>query len=266
LILYIGNMIKDYLETGIKEVIEKHPPVADVLKQYDIGCVSCGLGTCLLKDVVEIHNLSNDDETALMKTVFSILYPGQEPSLPVRERKAKSPPAGGAYSPPIKKLVDEHLLIKRLLALIPGIVETLDVESQDGRLLVKGCLDFIQSFADRFHHAKEEQILFKCFDENLDIIKTMCADHENARARVRRMLAALERHDGESIKAELMGYQALLAEHIKKEDEILYRWMEKNLSMTQIGELFARFREKEQEFGDQPQKYAQFIQDIEIKV
>ena len=32
------------------------------------------------------------------------------------------------YSPPIKKLVDEHVLIKRWIALIPEVVKNLDVK------------------------------------------------------------------------------------------------------------------------------------------
>ena len=34
-------------------------------------------------------------------------------------------------------------------------------------------VDFIRSYADRFHHAKEEELLFACFDEELDILKAM---------------------------------------------------------------------------------------------
>jgi hemerythrin-like domain-containing protein len=258
-------MIKEHLDSGIKEVIQKYPAVADLLKRYDIGCVTCGLGTCLLKDVVKIHDLSIEDETALMRSVAGVIYPGQEIPLPVSERMKKSMNSGAAYSPPLKMLVDEHVLIKRLLALIPRLIENLDVESSAGRQLVSQCLGFIQSFADKFHHAKEEEILFKCFDEKLDIIQTMCADHEKARARVRHMLAALEKRDKAAIAEDLKAYQELLSEHIKKEDEILYRWMERNLSMTQIGELYSRFREKESEFGDESKKQARFIQDLESK-
>jgi hemerythrin-like domain-containing protein len=258
-------MINEYLDSGIKEVIQKYPAVAELLKRYDIGCVTCGLGTCLLKDVVQIHDLSVEDETALMRSIAGVIYPGQDIPLPVSERKSKSVNPRAGFSPPLKMLVDEHVLIKRLLALIPRLIENLDVESPEGRQVVSQCLGFIQSFADKFHHAKEEEILFKCFDGKLDIIQTMCADHENARARVRHMLSALERRDKAVMAEDLKAYQELLSEHIKKEDEILYRWMERNLSMTQIGELFSRFKEKEREFGDEPKKQARFIQDLESK-
>jgi len=57
----------------------------------------------------------------------------------------------------------------------------LDLESEEGRQLIRdGGLISSASYADRFHHAKEEDILFKFFDENLDMVKVMCEDHKTA--------------------------------------------------------------------------------------
>ena len=39
----------------------------------------------------------------------------------------------------------------------------------------------------------------------------------------------------------LRAYGALLTEHIRKEDEVLYPWMDRELSTAQVGELFSRF-------------------------
>ena len=36
-----------------------------------------------------------------------------------------------------------------------------------------------------------------------------------------------------------------MTEHIKKENEVLYPWIERGLSTTQVGELFAKFNEAE---------------------
>ena len=49
--------MQNFLDMSIKEVIEKHPGVGDLLDEYDIGCVPCTVATCLLKDIVTIHNL-----------------------------------------------------------------------------------------------------------------------------------------------------------------------------------------------------------------
>ena len=262
----LGLSMQEYLDKNIKDIIREFPRVADALNRHNIGCVTCGLGTCLFKDIVEIHALDPVEEAALLAEISRVIYPDREVAIPRIERKSRPQSRETAYSPPMKKLVDEHLLIKRLLAMIPGIIEGLDLSTEPGRQVIRQSVDFIRSYADKFHHAKEEDILFKCFDGNLDIIKTICADHENGRARVREILAALERQDRETVISNLEAYAALLTEHIKKEDDILYRWMDRNLTMSQIGELFSRFSEKDKEFAGTPEKYQELITRLEKKI
>ncbi|MCP4274722.1 MAG: hypothetical protein GY781_22585, partial [Gammaproteobacteria bacterium] len=157
------------------------------------------------------------------------------------------------------------VLIKRWIALIPKVVNDLDVETEEGRQLILKGIDMIRSFADKFHHAKEEEILFKYFDENSDILKVMHDDHTQARGLVKAMLDALERRDQKNIAENLMAYKELLTEHIRKEDEILYPWMDNQLSTRQVGELFVKFTEADQQMGFSPDKYEHFINQLEIK-
>ncbi len=258
--------MEEYLNKGIKEIIEEFPTVADVLNRYDIGCAPCGVGSCLLRDIVEIHNLTPEDETALMAGIARIISPDGDTLIPRVERKSEPATGPVSYSPPMQKLVDEHVLIKRLVAAIPGVIEHLDAASEPGRQIIRDVIDFIRSYADKYHHAKEEDVLFKYFDEDLDILKTMHADHENGRARVRAILAALDQQDGVTIATQLMAYHELLTEHIKKEDEILYRWMDRMLSSDQIGQLAAKFDRKEQQFGDITTKYVELVNQLETKI
>ena len=50
--------MEKYLNQGIKPLIEQFPVLGDILNKYDIGCTDCTGGSCLLKDVVAIHNVS----------------------------------------------------------------------------------------------------------------------------------------------------------------------------------------------------------------
>ena len=257
--------MEEYLNKGIKEIITQFPEVENILNEYDIGCAPCSIGSCLLKDIIEIHNLSPEVEGELMARIAKAIYPDREVEIPRIKRKPKADPREIRYSPPMEKLVYEHILIKRWAALIPEVINNLDVASEQGRQLIIDGIDFIRSYADKYHHAKEEGILFKYFDENLDIIKAMQQDHENARARVRAMLEAVDRKDKEVIAENLNAYQELLTDHIKKEDEILYPWMDRNLSITQIGELFSKFSGKDEELSNTPGKYEDFINRLEEK-
>jgi len=49
-------------DAQIQEVIKNHPRIGEILEKYEIGCVTCGVGICLLKDVVSIHALGDEVE------------------------------------------------------------------------------------------------------------------------------------------------------------------------------------------------------------
>ena len=254
-----------YLNRGIKEVIKEFPPVEKILDEYGIGCGPCAVGLCLLKDIVSIHNLPPEEEQEMMARLFQVIHPGQKIEIPRRERKAETKPREFNYSPPMKRLVEEHLLIKRWLALIPGILQTLNLELEEDRQLIRDGVDFIRSYADRFHHAKEEDILFKYFDENLDMVKVMREDHRTGRNHVKAIMEAVERKDRETVVQRLNAYWDLLTQHIKREDEIMLPWMDKQLSISQVGEMFSHFLEVEDRMDSDPKRYEDFIDRMEKK-
>jgi len=257
--------METYVHRSIKEVIKEFPSLEKILDEYGIGCGPCAVGLCLLKDIVSIHNLPADDEREMMARISQVISPGHPVQIPERKRKEEAQPKVLAYSPPVKRLVDEHVWIKRWIARIPEVVKTLDIDTEEDRQLILEGLDFIRTYADRYHHEKEENVLFKFFDENLDMIKVMIEDHRSARAHVRTILDALERKDQNTIVQHLLAYRGLLTEHIKREDEIMFPWMDQRFSLSQVGELFSRFQEAEEKIGYAPQKYEDFVLRLEKK-
>ena len=259
--------METYLNTPIKEVISKFPKVGEILEEYEIGCVPCTVGSCLLKDIIEIHNLSEEDEQEVLVRVAKVIYPDRNIKIPKIERKAKTRSKEIRYSPPMKKLVDEHVLIQRWIALIPQVLEHLDVESPEDLKIISEGADFIRSYADKFHHAKEEDILFKYFDENLDVLKTMLEDHTKGRGHVKALIEAVEKKNKKGIVEHLNAYRELLTEHIKKEDEILYPWMDRNLSVKEVGELFSKFNDVDEISGNGvTERCRAFVIKVEEKV
>lgn len=251
------------LRTPIKEITAGHPAVGDILEEYGIGCVPCSVGTCLLADIVEIHNLPPQDEGELMSRIAAVIHPGRAVVLPQPRKDRAAGARAISYSPPMKALVDEHRNIKRFLALVPAILERFDPASEADRQRMLDGVDFIRSYADRFHHAKEEDILFACFDPGLDILKAMHEDHERGRAHVRGVIEALEQRDRDGVAAHLAGYAGVLSEHIKKEDEILYTWMDRNLPVRKMGELFAQFLAVDERFAEDRKKFEAFLARLE---
>ena len=254
------------LNKEIKKIIEACPEVGRILDEYGIGCVPCSLGSCLLKDVVGIHNLDPEQEATLMYRIEKAIYPDRNISKPVVDMTKKSAPKKISYSPPVKKLVDEHVLIKRLLALIPVIVDYTESSMKVDKDLILRCVDFIRTYADKYHHMKEEDILFKYVDENAEVIQIMYKDHDTGRNHVRQVVEGAEKGNKAQIKEHLLAYGELLTQHIKKEDEILYPWIDRQLSTTQVGGMFRKCNEADASVGDElPRKYEKFIAELEEK-
>jgi hemerythrin-like domain-containing protein len=132
-----------------------------------------------------------------------------------------------------QRLKDEHQLILRMLTLLEKNARLTEEGSfHDYRFYLDG-VDFIRNYADRFHHAKEEDILFEALIENgmpraNSPVAAMLMEHDLGRAFVRGMEEAATRAvkgeagQDEAIVSNARGYLELLREHISKEDEILY--------------------------------------------
>jgi hemerythrin-like domain-containing protein len=139
-------------------------------------------------------------------------------------------------------LVDEHKLILRMI----GLLEKNAPETAVGRYLnwqfYRDGIDFIRS-ADRFHHAKEEDVLFKALIDNgmpkeNSPVAAMLMEHDQGRGYVRSMeIAMQEAQAGRTdacrvIAANFLAYAALLRDHIDKEDTILYPLAERVIPET----------------------------------
>ncbi|PLX82296.1 MAG: hypothetical protein C0617_14305 [Desulfuromonas sp.] len=58
---------------AINKVIEEHPAIGEILQKHDIGCVTCGVGICLLGDVVTIHALGDEAEARIEREIADYL-------------------------------------------------------------------------------------------------------------------------------------------------------------------------------------------------
>jgi hypothetical protein len=66
--------LKDGLgQLAIRDVIAQHPRIGEILNDYEIGCVTCGVGICLLKDVVDIHALGAELEQKIEAEINAYL-------------------------------------------------------------------------------------------------------------------------------------------------------------------------------------------------
>ena len=135
------------------------------------------------------------------------------------------------------ELMDEHQLILKYLDLMERYIEFSQTNRSENLLLDKAqdFISFIQRFADSYHHAKEEDILFKYLQapgvlSHCNPLPVMLSDHEQGRMYTQNMKDALANNDLKTLCDNAYAYSQTLKHHIFKEDNILYPMAENGLS------------------------------------
>ena len=67
------NFINGLGEKSIQDVMQNYPEIGEILARFDIGCTTCKVGICLLKDVVSIHGLPKEDEAKIESEINEYL-------------------------------------------------------------------------------------------------------------------------------------------------------------------------------------------------
>lgn len=114
---------EEFLNVGIKTLIQKYPAVGEILKKYNFICSTCSIGICRLGEIARIYGLSAAESDELIYQVKRAIYPEIKIEKPkVRHVLRKSP---YEPSPSLKILVDKYPWIRTLLDFAPSIVRTI---------------------------------------------------------------------------------------------------------------------------------------------
>ena len=174
---------------------------------------------------------------------------------------------------PTDTLKEEHKVIERMLKVMEAISDRLEKEEDISPDVFENVIDFIQTFADRCHHAKEEDLLFdlaisRGIPKRGSPIGVMLFEHDQGRNFVKGMVQALEEYikGNKSVRSSLAenarGYAELLSQHIEKENYILYPMINNVLTEDDQKELLEKFEEVEHEqIGEE--KHHQYIDLVE---
>ena len=125
----------------------------------------------------------------------------------------------------------EHRLIERLLKLFEGQIIKIRQENNIDPVFIDTAVDFIRIFADRTHHGKEEDILFrdlgkkKLSAEHARIMNELVEEHKYARTIVGKLVEAKEKilMGNKAVVKDMISCLKELSEfypkHIEKEDK-----------------------------------------------
>jgi len=177
---------------------------------------------------------------------------------------------------PTEQLVAEHDIIERMLKVLNEAADRLEKGEPVAAELFVQAADFIQNFADRCHHAKEEDILFKLMGERGvptqgGPIAVMLLEHDQGREFRRGLADAAERlKSGDASAAHAVienarNYSALLSQHIQKENNILYPMANQILSEEDQQNLQREFERVENDVVGKGvhEKYHHLVEELE---
>jgi hemerythrin-like domain-containing protein len=163
---------------------------------------------------------------------------------------------------PIGPLMIEHRLIERLLSLMARefkrIKDNVDVDPEFAFVdpgFIDTAVDFIRTYADRCHHGKEEDLLFKALagkdltPEHRQTMEELIRDHAWARETTASLVKAKDGYLLEKPGAldDLMDHMGKLVDfyprHIDKEDQHFFIPCMSYFSEAERAELLARMYE-----------------------
>jgi hemerythrin-like domain-containing protein len=156
---------------------------------------------------------------------------------------------------PIGLLMIEHRLIERMVELLGRALHRMHEDAEADTHLIATGVDFLRIYADRTHHGKEEDILFRelrgkpLSNEHRDIMQQLIQEHTWAREAVGRLSGANEQYrrgQKEMLRPiihELNKIVEFYPAHIEKEDKHFFIPVMEYFSAAQQQAMLEEFRD-----------------------
>lgn len=179
----------------------------------------------------------------------------------------------------IKIMVAEHENVRRMLKVIrKACYEVLINGNYDIDDFPK-IIDFVRTYTDKLHHGKEEEILFKTMEKELEklaksgAITGMYIEHDNGRlymANLEKGVQSFKEGKDEArldIIANAICYTDLLDRHIEKENTAMYGFAERMLSEDVKAYIDEESRKIDLEAASKGtvEKYEKMLEELEKK-
>ena len=177
----------------------------------------------------------------------------------------------------IELMMEEHNNIKVMLKIVRkacfSILEGEEVNYDDFNKIIS----FIRNYADSHHHKKEEIMLFNRMVDEIGetaekVVKYgMLVEHDLGRLYVTSLSEALEKFKGGNNEAKLdiianaVSYTNLLERHIHKEDNIIYKFAQRELKEDTINLINNECNEFEDKFYNIKDENLSILEELKAK-
>jgi hemerythrin-like domain-containing protein len=175
---------------------------------------------------------------------------------------------------PIAVLMEEHRLIERMMSLLRREAQRIEAGNEVDLSVIDQAVDFIRMYADKTHHAKEENILFRdAAGKNLaadhrTLLQELLDEHNHGRRNVGELAEASKQAAQGSAAArrtileKLTLLPELYREHIHKEDHIFFPAAMEYFSKKEMKAMLGEFWEADRKMIHL--KYETVVGDLEV--
>jgi hemerythrin-like domain-containing protein len=169
----------------------------------------------------------------------------------------------------------EHRVIQQMLKVIEHTLERAEQTQSIDPYFVDTAVDFIRVYADRTHHGKEEDILFRDLRKKMlshrdqQVMEELIADHVFSRTTTKALVEANIRYrtGSEAALDEVKGHLKTLVDfypkHIRKEDDVFFPASRAYFSEVEDQAMLAEFWEFDRKMIHE--KYRAVVKESEAK-
>ena len=182
-----------------------------------------------------------------------------------------------AHHDPIAVLGHEHKFIKKVVAALDRLASSTERAAAASPDRLREIIRFMREFADRCHHAKEEDVLFPAMEKK-GVPEAGCPlgalriEHQQGRALVTALaeateaLAAHKSEAADTIAETVREITELYTNHIWKEDEMVFPMVGRLFSDDERAALFEEFEKAEDEIGADHEALVSFADALDQRI
>ena len=169
-------------------------------------------------------------------------------------------------------LMIEHRLIERMIAQIEAELQRIEQTGKTDPLFIDQAVDFIRTYADRTHHGKEEEIMFRNLsqkqmaDDDRSLMEELVQEHVIGRKVTAELVEANEKYrqgDEQSLAVIVEKLKTLIdfyPGHIEKEDKVFFPATMAYLSLQEQQQMLGEFWQFDREMIHE--KYRKLVEEL----
>ncbi|TFF63861.1 MAG: cation-binding protein [Promethearchaeota archaeon] len=177
---------------------------------------------------------------------------------------------------PIGPLMKEHRLIEKVIELMREESDKIQIYNKVDPVVIDTMVDFIRMYADKTHHGKEEDILFRELEkkdlssEHKKTMEDLIEEHVWARKTTGKLVKAKEEYESGNINAinnivEILNdLTKFYPQHIEKEDKHFFIPVMDYFSRDEQDEMLDEYWEFDKQLIHE--KYEKVFQNLKIKI